>query len=476
MLITVSVASTGIYALLTARMPLTRFFPGPGETIDFKDMLGPDRTANALLLYGAFAALLLLWLIAVSAVRGQLPARVRLLVFAGPLLFIAALAPMYPPMAVDFFHYLADGRLLWQHGGNPLTDAPGPYFPIRISYGDQPSAYGPLWYLLLGPPVLAGGDNDQRALLLLKLWMAVFYIIAAVLTWIIARRLSPGREALAVVLLAWNPLVAWRVLGNGHNDVVMLCLLLAALLAAARRRWLLIGPLLIASVLVKYVSLLAAPAFIIYTLRRPPDERGPALRRLGAGGVAALLATVALYAPFWQGRATFAIVETQATKYITSTPLLLGYQIWWWTPMRWGRALDLASLLLTLAFVGVVGVLLLRQRRGPAELVAAAALTFLAYNLLAVNWFRPWYFLWIVMLTPLLPGRWWLTLTAVVSAAGLAPDVIEQYGRSVPWLRADHFLLLAAPVLPAFLPPAVVWLTGIRAGMRVRDEGSPPDR
>ncbi|HWO94254.1 MAG TPA: hypothetical protein VNL92_05775, partial [Dehalococcoidia bacterium] len=62
--------SAAIYATLTVRMSLQEFFPGPGYTIDFKDMLGPDWRENWWLLWSAFGALFLLWGVALSRVGG----------------------------------------------------------------------------------------------------------------------------------------------------------------------------------------------------------------------------------------------------------------------------------------------------------------------------------------------------------------------------------------------------------------------
>ncbi len=467
-------ASAGVYLLLTVRMSLQRFFPGPGISIDFQRMLGPNWRANTLFLYGSFAVLLALWLAAIAAVR-RLPRRTaRLLVFGMPVLFIAVLASMYPPLAVDFFLYLSDGRLLWIYGANPMTSPVGAHFPVALSFGNQPSPYGPLWHLLLAPPVLFGGDSYLRSLILLKLWMGGFYLACAALTWAIARRLAPGRESLAVVLLAWNPFVVIRVLGNGHNDVVMMFFVLLALWAALHDRWRLVPIALAASVLIKYVSLLLAPAFLVCALRRPAKERGRAVAGLATGTSVALLLTVTAFAPFWQGLATFNALRQQANMLITSTPLLLDYQLRQWLSLDSATATALATRITTIVFLSVGLVLFVRQRPGATALVATAAGVMLAYTLIAVGWFRPWYLLWVVLLTPLLSGRWWLLLTVTASAAGLLPDVIEQYRAHIGWLRPHDFWLLAAPVAVTFLPPLLVWLLGLWRTRRLElDAGEP---
>jgi hypothetical protein len=469
-------ASAGIYLSFTLRMSLTEYFPGPGYSIDFKDMLGPDWEANTRYLYGSFAMLFGLWFGALWA-AARLPVRLALgLCFGGLVLFAGILASVYPFMAVDFFHNLGDGRLLWRYGLNPLVNGPGPYFPIGISFGDNPSAYGPFWYLLLAPPVKLGGDDYLRSLILLKLWMGVFLVIATLLTWQIARRLAPGREGLACVLLAWNPYVVHRVLANGHNDVVMMCFTLLAVWMALERRWTWVAPALACAVLVKYTILLATPAFLFAALRLPAGERRRALLRLFDGSLIGAGLILLAFLPFWAGTDTFDSIRWQAGLYITSTPMLVAYFLERWGDFQRVDAEPLATRVLTVLFLCFALVLFLRQRRGPVSLIATCVLVMLGYLLLAVNWFRPWYFLWAVMLTPLLPGRWWIVITVAISMGGLTPDVIEQYRGNMTWLHRDYFWLLGAPVLTAFIPPAVAVVAGYVATLRREmDADQPPD-
>lgn len=475
-MIVCGLASAGVYLSFTIRMSLTEYFPGPGYSIDFKDMLGADWVANTRYLYGCFAVLFGLWFGALWA-AARLPVRLTLgICFGGLALFAGILASVYPFMAVDFFHNLGDGRLLWRYGINPMVNGPGSHFPIGISFGDNPSAYGPLWYLLLAPPVKLGGDNYLRSLILLKLWMAVFLVIATVLTWQIAKRLSPGREGLACVLLAWNPYVVHRVLANGHNDVLMMCFTLLAVWMALERRWTWVAPALACAVLVKYTILLATPAFLVAALRLPPGERRRALLRLFDGWLIGAGLILLAFLPFWVGLDTFDSIRWQAGLYITSTPMLVGYFLERWADIQHVDAEPLATRVMTLLFLGFTLALYLRQRRGPVALIATCVLVMLGYILIATNWFRPWYFLWAVLLTPLLPGRWWIIITVAISVGGLTPDVIEQYRNNMAWLRTDYFWLLAAPVLTAFLPPAIAVLAGYIATLRREmDAAEPPD-
>jgi hypothetical protein len=227
-----------------------------------------------------------------------------------------------------------------------------------------------------------------------------------------------------------------------------------------------VPPALACAVLVKYTILLATPAFLFAALRLPAGERKRALLRLFDGSLIGAGLILLAFLPFWAGTDTFDSIRWQAGLYITSTPMLVAYFLERWADFQRADAEPLATRVMTVLFLGVAALLFLRQRRGPTALIATCALVMLAYILLAINWFRPWYFLWVVMLTPLLPGRWWIAITIAASMGAMTPDVIEQYRNNIAWLRHDYFWLLAAPVLTAFLPPAVAVVAGYLATLR----------
>jgi hypothetical protein len=330
-----------------------------------------------------------------------------------------------------------------------------------MSYGDEAPAYGPLWFWLLGPPVLAGGDDFPLSLYLLKTWMVLWVAAAAFLGILVSRRLSPGRELLVAVAIAWNPYVLWRVAGNGHNDIVLVVFILFALWAAVTERWRWLLPALAASVLVKYVSVLVLPAFAIYLLRRPPEARRALVAPLAIGAAGALTLAVVAFAPMWDGLEVFDPLRTQADRIISSTPGLLSFWLQADLDVAVDTADNLARTIGGLAFALAAAALLWRQSRGAMPLITVAALLPLAYLVFALGWFRPWYYLWIIPLMPLLPGRWWIALLVTTSVAGLAPDVLEKYSFRVGAFEGWYVPLPA--ILGQFGPPALAWLIALAA-------------
>jgi Dolichyl-phosphate-mannose-protein mannosyltransferase len=443
----------------TTLMSLREFFPGrEGISLDFVKMLGPDWVRNTWFQASAFALMFVAFGAALWAFRQSrtTPATLATL-FAPPLVWSATAAFMYPPYAVDLFHNLADSRMLWLYRLNPMVVAPiARPFIIGTSYGDQTSAYGPLWYLLNFPGAVFQPQNYLSSIILLKLWMAIFYIASGALILLTLRRTNPRLALLGAALYLWNPFVLMRVLGDAHNDVVMFFFVLVALYFATTHEWLGVAPALTLSALIKYVSVLLGPLVLVYVLMLPAQERRHALPRLFAGvGIAAVLAVI-IYLPFWAGPRTFSAILGESKMSITSTPLLVQLLIT--GPLLRDTNGDLSRLLMRVVFLVPYGFIIASVRPPIRRLYAGSYQVLFLFVFLAVAWFRPWYLLWVVALGALLPSGWFLALTLAISFCGMFPDIIEQYRNFMPFLAGDALPLYEAPVVVAFVAPALIWI------------------
>jgi len=390
-----------------------------------------------------------LWLSARTRGRAGL-----VLAFAGSLLFGVTMLAIYPAGAVDVFHNIMDGRLVWVYHLNAMLTAPSavstdPLYPYLHYWQNVPSAYGPLWFLLTAPAVLLGGAGRESSLIAFKALPFVFELIALGLIARIVQRLRPQRVAAAVVLFGWNPLVLWEIAGNGHNDIVMMSFVLLALLVLISRRWPLAFPLLACSILVKYVSLILVPVFVIWILRRDGKS---ALVPLSRGLVAALFVAVILLAPFWSGAGTFASLHDQQNYFIFSpASAVLG---------TWGERLaNTASVLrvkseFTLAFVLLYAFTLLRIKPTYAGLVRASVETIFLLLVLMTWWFWPWYVIWMLALAALLPGSAHARLAVLFSCTVLLIYVASSWRLSI-WNFSSTFAMAFGTALLVFLAPVL---------------------
>jgi 4-amino-4-deoxy-L-arabinose transferase-like glycosyltransferase len=465
----IGVTSSLLYLNLTVQMSLLEFFPGERRiTVDFPKMLGPDWLANTVLVGGTFATLFWLYLLALFWVRRLDRRTGGWIVFGFAAAFVVILTFMYPPTAVDFIHNVSDARTLWVFGDNAMTVPPlANPFPVAQSFDEEPAPYGPLWFLLLFP-VKFGGDNLQAQLHILKFSTSLWYLGSAILVYLIVRRWRPGREVFATALYAWNPFVVMKLAGNGHNDATLMFFVLLAvwLHVAGRRRWVL--PALVASALVKYVTLMIIPPFLLAGLLAAPDRRRY-LRDTAIGAGISVALIVAAFAYFWEGSDTFATLRDQANRFYSSTPGAIMRAL-----VRRGAASEDAASTARAAGTGAFAVVYIgllvafvRRRRTDAEMVAWGALIFVGYLALAVTWFRPWYLIWPYTLVVLLYGRWPAVLFLAGSFFAMFVEMIEVYRTNVDFLLGHFHLSDALPAITSFVPPVTIvvtcWLFAQRA-------------
>lgn len=364
----------------------------------------------------------------------------RWVAFAGAFVFGVSMLFIFPAGTTDIFHNVIDGRIFWIHHLNPLVTPPtsvsdDPFYHYITHWANIPAMYGPLWYILTGPATFFAGTDRDRALIAFKAIPFAFELISLCLVAILARRVDPRRTAAAVICFGWNPLVLWEVAGNGHNDVVMMAFVLLALVLITSKRWPLAFMALACSVLVKYVSVILFPIFVVWTLRRHGRRAALplAVGLLGAGVVA-----VVIFAPFWSGASTFAQLHAQQNRAISSiAAALIGRTGDGLANTPWRTAVK-GSLIA--AFTVAYALTLLRIKSSTLGIVAISVEALFAFIVLMVWWFFPWYAIWPLALAAVLPTSAQGRLAVLFSATTL-------FAYCIAWEPA-------VPLLLPFIIPA----------------------
>lgn len=457
------VAAELFWLVLTARFWLTKFFPdAPGyglRSVGFPQMMSGNWAADARWLSLVLAAPFVAFAIALWYARSARSRLAVAIVFGFAALFGITLLGCYPITAADLFHYLADARTLGVYHANPMQTSPAAHpFAIAISWAEQPSPYGPFWQLLAVPPAAFAGDSWVAGVIGFKLLAVASYLACGVLIFLTVRRLWPRRELLAALIFLWNPFIVFRVAGNGHNDATMMAFALGAFYCVARRTWRLALPLLALSICIKYSTALIVPPVLAYGwFASGPAER----RRLAEGAGLALLLSVAIFAPFWRGADTFKTFIQNTNLVITSVPEVVTVMIHPATALDGpDRGVKLAGyIVFAIVYAGVLAALI--RRPSLERLVAACAIVFIAYLTACTWWFRPWYFIWFLALTALLPRFWWTALTLAACLGATFFDIVEQYRDNWAWIASSNLRGFALPVVCVFVPLLLVLLLGI---------------
>lgn len=330
-----------------------------------------------------------------------------LLIFSA-IAFRAPLWPMLPTLSDDLQRYRWDGNVQ-ALGWNPYAIAPNDprlgtlrdkYYEVMPGR-ELPAIYPPAtellfrvsWKLFPGPTVFKTPLAAADVLVLL------------ILAWLFRERPN-GNFRLAVY--AWNPLVIVEFAGSGHNDVLALLGMVSGL--ALIKKW----PSL-ASVPIS----LAAMAKVFPAVLLPVWIRRAGWPQKKSGWWAAalaLLAAVAVLAPYWKAlgmfRENISYYEATWKNYHASLYTLLD----WLTGGRtkipaivgvivsWGLALWLAW-----------------KRAEPARAAYLLIGTILAFSPNGYSW----YFTWIVPFLCFFPNPAWLMLTVLQF---LSYNVLIGYG------------------------------------------------
>ncbi|MDQ6672004.1 MAG: hypothetical protein M3069_14895 [Chloroflexota bacterium] len=377
-----------LYAVWTLWVPL---LPNNVSTplLDLGKITGYTWPAAVLYL------LLVVCLYALYALGYRLVARgcVRLMViFACGALFCFELVWAYPATAVDVFGYVAHGRLLAVHHVNPFIVAPGG-FPndsilAFLAFPREPSQYGPVWVLANGAVASIAGGDLLAEVLLYKGVAAVAHVAGAGVVFGIARRLGAGlpRARASAYVYLWNPMVLWEMIGNAHNDGLMMLLGLGAAWLFVAGVDVLVLPAIAAGALIKVPVALMAPVLGMGVFRR-------ARARAVEGALLGLALAGVVYRPFWEGPETLTILH-RTDLFTASLGSVLRLVLAPGLGMPDASAIARWTSLGGFAGVAIIALWRATRAQSSQEILRLAYFTLLGALLLATTWFQAWYVVW----------------------------------------------------------------------------------
>ncbi|HZP25714.1 MAG TPA: hypothetical protein VFB90_01575 [Dehalococcoidia bacterium] len=383
----------------------------------------------------------------------------ELLIFAFAVVFAVGLLLAYPVTSADVYHYIMEGRILWLHGDNPLVAVPGayptdPYLPYVDRFHHFSAApYGPLWVLLVGVPTALPDEHPELVLVGFKALVTAFYLGTAALIWLTLREVSPANRAFGLAVFAWNPLILLSVATNGHNDIVMMFFVAGAIYLAAKGWWRWAIPVLVLSGMVKYVTFLLLPLFVLYAWRRLPQQR----RDVVIGCLAGAAAAIVLFAPFWEGLDTFSAQRSDQRSWFInsfSEVALIGLG----KVISVETAMDIVRVASTLATLALLALALFWMRPAANGFLLASYQLLFLYLLVASTLVYPWYVVWPLVLAAVLLDRVWVVTAIVLSFTAVFADIITNMVTELHFLRGDTGWGSTVTVLVTLVPPLLVWL------------------
>lgn len=397
------------------------------QTVDFFPML---------LIQNTFFVLVIAMLYGLARVIKQFPPKLFLAVifiFFG--LFAAVTITTLPTRSTDLYWNLLLAKGFVRDGFNPYVTTP---FDLRYdswyeavpTWRDTSMTHGPLWIFFLAPAVYAN-ESLWFAVLAAKLLLVTVFCIALFGVWRICEALqcSPEKRVFIFLFLLWNPFILQSVFIDGHNDVIVMALVVFGVFACIKKRYTASALLFFLAGGIKYIPGLLAVIPYVQLMRDSFPSFRIMFYKTSALIVAGVSLVVALFAPF-VSPGMFSGVGAQAvlwnpnftlpgTVFLHEVAGLNGFMV---------------------LFVGVVlliGVAVWFSWR--RSTLTAAALAVSVFLFFGMQWFQPWYILWIFpLLLFILPFGFIALLSVFLLAIN---DILPAIYASV--------VLVAVP--PAFL-------------------------
>ena len=384
-----------------------------------------------------------------------------IIVLVGAFLMVEALTFLFPFDAADLFSYVFHGRIWQIYGGNPYIDVKGNYpndpFIDYVAWKGTASVYGPLWEIMAGYTAKWSGDSIMTNVITFKTLVALFYAGCVALIGYLSKKLKPDEVLPNVLLFAWNPLILYTTIGNGHNDITVVFCMLAAALAIVYKRHTLAMLALTAGILFKMIPIFVMPAAFFIALRDQATWK-KRIQYTAVTLVACVALMVAAYAPFWSGPEILQWAY-RSTHFTTSIPAVIYFLLL--NTLDEGTAARVVSL-----SAGIITVMFafwqaLRAWKdtSPLSFIRASFSTLMFFLLVTMTWYHMWYGVWVVGFAILLGGREMflgLFFSITTIAQQLVGRPLFEWIPPFPPKPLQHLLLAAAAVGPAWV--ASIWV------------------
>jgi len=316
---------------------------------------------------------------------------------------------VFPIGASDIFLYLTQARTFALHGLSPyvatysqLTNDVFYPFLGDNRWASYTSSYGPLLALITGSLSLVFKTNFLASILLFKGFFAACHLAN---TWLVDKTL--GRRF--AWLYAFNPLILFEFLINGHNEVLMIFFCLLSFYFLWKKTPNLKNNLfsiffLTLGILIKFIPLLLLPIWGLILLWRLKDKDKKILF-IGLSPLLIISTGFLVYLPFWQGLSTITkpiLNQMHFFNYLLTSPLIaFTYKIL--TAVKidnpWSVAI-LTSRILFFCFLlfMAVKIIIKWREKNIKKLLNYGALVMLVFYASFFSWLMPWYFTFLLLL------------------------------------------------------------------------------
>jgi len=196
----------------------------------------------------------------------------RRALFLWAILFAILLVPLLPHFSSDIIAYVRQGQVLAVYHSNPYLHTPAeiadPGLIYRSAGSYWVSPYGPVATVLSAAAAELGARSLVLTAGILKLLMGACYLLSG---WMVAKildYLDPNATERGLFFFLWNPLVLLELVGQGHNEAIMIGLMMVGFYLIVRQKQTSGFLFLLLSALTKVTTLVVLPLEAWLMLRR----------------------------------------------------------------------------------------------------------------------------------------------------------------------------------------------------------------
>lgn len=204
----------------------------------------------------------------------------------------------YPFLSSDLFNYLFDAKIILQYHLSPYThralDFPGDEWIRFMRWIHRYSPYGPLWLGASLIPAALGFGKFILNFFTFKIFIAAFHLANTYLIYKILEKTDPKIILFGTSFYALNPLFLIEGVANAHNDMVLATFLILPIYFLTKGKILAPYASLAVGALVKYISILNLPWFLLHTFL--PKARQ--IKRLILANLATMAVFTFIYSSF----------------------------------------------------------------------------------------------------------------------------------------------------------------------------------
>ncbi|PIS42402.1 MAG: hypothetical protein COT24_03700 [Candidatus Kerfeldbacteria bacterium CG08_land_8_20_14_0_20_40_16] len=398
----------------------------------FHSLSTPPINHNILIYFFLVSlGLLISYFTAYQLIKKEKDQKIFRIIVLFALIFSVILILIPPIGSADVFNYIFRARIHTVYGENPYLVATGGFkSDLFYNFSPQewnylPMQYGPLWtsisigFSYLAQDSLFWNQLLYKLLALLINFGIIFFI------WRILGIISPDYRIRGIFLYAWNPLILFEGINNVHNELLMIFFVVAAIYFFLKKKYLFCLLLLLFSVLIKYITILLFPVFLLFLWKEIniPSER---VKIFVKAAVVLLIVAVLSYFPFWEGTNIFqGLLGQSKIASFMNLSLFPSFLFEFILSLKNILMLTLDQIM-KIVSIGVMIVFaliyfwqlrLIKQKQD--DFIHRNFLILFGYIIYAACFLQPWYFLWFLPLAVLINKKYFPEFVFLFTLAGL---------------------------------------------------------